>query len=71
MVDLTLFKMLILGDPLLTERFHNPPTNTLGNYTPSMFDLATKKELQDWMFKDFNYAAWLWVKGKQLFKHSG
>jgi hypothetical protein len=66
MVNLTLFKMLTLGDPLRTERFCNPPTNSQGDYTPTMFALAASKELQEWMFKDFNYAAWLWVKGKIL-----
>jgi hypothetical protein len=29
-----------------------------------MFALSMNEELQEWMFKDFNYAAWLWVKGK-------
>jgi hypothetical protein len=54
---------LKVGDPTKTERFKDPPTNESGNYNPGMVQLMVNKGLQDWMFKDFNYAAWLYVKG--------
>ena len=53
----------VSGDPTQTERFKNPPTNSKGNYSPSMLSLGTDSELQEWMVKDFNMAAWHFVKG--------
>ena len=31
-----------------------------------MFTLMADSELQEWMFKDFNYSAWLWASGNSL-----
>jgi len=31
-----------------------------------MMELVNSQELQEWMFKDFNYAAWLFVKGPDI-----
>ena len=39
----------------------------MGNYRPGMGDLILSEELQEWMFMDFNYAAWLWVKSMSFF----
>jgi hypothetical protein len=59
----SLVNVLSSGNPKLTERFKNPPTNSLKNYSPGISALAGSQELQEWMFKDFNYAAWMLVKG--------
>ena len=55
--------LLRVGDPKKTERFKYPPTNVQENYTPGILKLSGDSVLQEWMFKDFNYAAWLRVKG--------
>jgi len=58
-----------VGDPTKTEGFKDPPTNAQSKYNPGMWDLSVSKELQDWAVKDFNYAAWLYVKGGSQIRH--
>jgi hypothetical protein len=55
--------LLTIGNPLKTKEYKDPVTNKRGNYKPSPTQILGDPELQDWLFKDWNYAAWLWVKG--------
>src|SRR5579859_7742490 len=56
--------MLIIGNPLKTEKYKDRPTNSANNLNPSVMEMLASEELQEWAFTDFNYAAWRYVKGE-------